>query len=48
MKLIIDLFGLWEKLGDEKAMQAAKDAGMEIVEVTQQGEWMSVTARKLA
>ena len=28
--------------------QAAKDAGLEIVEVTQQGEWMSVTARKLA
>jgi len=29
MKLIIDLFGLWEKLGDEKAMQAAKDAGFD-------------------
>ncbi len=28
--------------------KAATDAGMEIVEVTQQGEWMSVTARKVS
>ncbi len=28
--------------------EAAEGAGMEIVEVSQQGEWMSVTARKLA
>ena len=35
--------------GKEGLVQkAATDAGMEIVEVTQQGEWMSVTARKLA
>nr|MBQ8252283.1 50S ribosomal protein L11 methyltransferase [Lachnospiraceae bacterium] len=35
--------------GKEGLVQrAAEDAGMEIVEVTQQGEWMSVTARKLA
>lgn len=35
--------------GKERLVQkAAEDAGMEIVEVTQQGEWMSVTARKLA
>lgn len=33
---------------EELVQKAAKDAGMEIVEVTQQGEWMSVTARKLA
>lgn len=33
--------------GKESLVQkAATDAGMEIVEVTQQGEWMSVTARK--
>ena len=33
--------------GKEGLVQkAATDAGMEIVEVTQQGEWMSVTARK--
>jgi len=35
--------------GKEGLVQkAATEAGMEIVEVTQQGEWMSVTARKLA
>jgi len=35
--------------GKEGLVQrAATDAGMEVVEVTQQGEWMSVTARKLA
>lgn len=35
--------------GKEGLVQkAAEDAGMEIVEVTQQGEWMSVTARKSA
>lgn len=35
--------------GKEGLVQkAATDAGLEIVEVTQQGEWMSVTARKLA
>lgn len=31
---------------EELVQKAATDAGMEIVEVTQQGEWMSVTARK--
>lgn len=31
---------------EELVKKAAMDAGMEIVEVTQQGEWMSVTARK--
>lgn len=35
--------------GKEGLVQkAATDAGLEIVEVTQQGEWVSVTARKLA
>ena len=35
--------------GKEGLVQkAATDAGMEIVEVTQQGEWMSVTARKVS
>lgn len=33
---------------EELVQKAATDAGMEIVEVTRQGEWMSVTARRLA
>ena len=31
---------------EETVVKAVKDAGLEILEVTYQGEWVSVTARK--
>ena len=31
---------------EEEVAEAVKQAGMEIVEITRQGEWVSITARK--
>ena len=31
---------------EETVVKAVKDAGLEVLEVTYQGEWVSVTARK--
>ena len=31
---------------EDVVVQAVKDAGLTVVEVTHQGEWVSVTARK--
>ena len=40
----IDVHGV--PLTDETIVEAVKAAGLEVVEVTYQGEWVSVTARK--
>ena len=32
---------------EESVVAAVKAAGLEVVEVTHQGEWVSVTARKI-
>lgn len=31
---------------EDTVVQAVKEAGLEVVEITHQGEWVSVTARK--
>ena len=33
---------------EDVVVKAVKDAGLEVLEVTHQGEWVSVTARKQA
>ena len=35
-----------KEMEDEKVIQAVKAAGLEVLEVNHQGEWVSVTARK--